>query len=265
MLGDPPARGTGLPAETIRKAVDLALGYDVGAAVLEELVEALSATPIAALVGNGGTTQLTAIDPATASVAEPVEPDDYDDEEEEEEDYYEDDTLAEQYEEPPVVIMTVEATAVAEEKPVEQVSEEDVEAPVITDEPAIEDFHDAAVLTIVETEDALDPAPERVELWLDFRDHYEDRRGRGRRRGGRGAVARPRARRERVSPRRQPPGRRADVRDPHPRAGRLCVMWRDVLHRVWERGILLGMFRTGGRTRHTAPTTVRASIVGCGC
>lgn len=186
VLGDAPARGLGLPPETVRKAIDLALGHDAGTTILDELVEAVAAAPLEVLLGNGGASQMTMTDPSTASLAEPPPDDDGDDDEDEDEygdEYDYEDDLVESYEEPPVVIVTVEAGAPNKgrlatiEEEIPQIAQEsiEVEEPVITDEPVVEDFHDAAVLPIVESDDALEPAPERVELWLDFREHYEDR------------------------------------------------------------------------------------------
>ena len=188
VLGGPPTRGThqGRPDEVVRRALDLALGWDPGSAVLQDLLEELAATPVECLIGDGATSQLTMIDPSTAPLVVPEddEENEYDDDEYDDDgdgdDF--DDGMAESYEEPPVPYEVDEDDVVAAPPAVTVTAAAAEIATIVAanaSDDAVNDFVEideepvAAVRTV--GEDALEAPPERVELWLEFHDHWDDR------------------------------------------------------------------------------------------
>ena len=185
VLGKSHVRGTQetAPDEVVRRALDLALGFDPGSGILQDMLDELAATTTECLLGDAGGYQLSMIDPSSAPLVLPEEPenDEYDDDDDEygsEEDEWEVDGLEEQYAEPPIV-----EEVIARAAPVVIVETKiAVPEPIEAAEPEIDDG-DAGLLDVLETalaldrdtEDALTVPPDRAELWLEFHDHWEDR------------------------------------------------------------------------------------------
>ncbi|HEY6036284.1 MAG TPA: hypothetical protein VIV58_18535 [Kofleriaceae bacterium] len=168
-FGEVQARGTREPGDTgpadvVRRAFDIAFGCDPGAAIIDDVRDALAIADEAPLVGSGrGDRILNVIDPR-ATPLDTVEDEPYDDEEEEEEDGWDEpwqDDL-ERYEEPVPVARLVVKTD--EDLWVEQEQAAEAEAygePV----PEVEDEPELTAIEVVEH-----PAD-----WFEFREHWEDR------------------------------------------------------------------------------------------
>ena len=168
VLGEQPLRESGAADVMVARALDAALGRHPGTHVLQDVLLALAATPIAPLVGDDASHPLTMIDPASAPLVEDEPDDDYDDEPDEEDELWDDDgDEVSLCNEPPVVIEDhVEEPAIADSS--EAIVEEVVEIVEL-------DLERLALQLAAETEDALVPPPERPELWLEFRDHWSER------------------------------------------------------------------------------------------
>jgi uncharacterized protein (TIGR02996 family) len=195
VLGKAHVRGTqqANPDEVVRRALDLSLGFDPGSGILQDMLDELAATPTQCLLGKAGGYQLSMVDPSSAPLVVPEEPDnDYDDEEDEygsEEEWDSEDGLEEQYAEPAIVEDVIaRAAPVIVERKIVFVTEAPVAEPVQPIEPVepVEpeiDDDDAGLLDVLETalaldrdtEDALTTPPDRSELWLEFHEHWDDR------------------------------------------------------------------------------------------
>ena len=192
VIGDKPVRETqDRPVELVRRAFDIAFGYDPSTAIVDDVLEELAVTPVEHLLGDGGTSQLTMIDPSTAPLVVPDDDGPYDDDdeyEEEDEDYahFDDDydDRSHEYPEPPLL---VDDEADEEEQPVvvkvvmpvvrvaaaiDVVDEEIPGDPVIEE---VEETFEEDPVVRPDDEDALALPPEREELWIEFRDHWYER------------------------------------------------------------------------------------------
>ncbi len=191
VLGKPHVRGTqeAEPDEVVRRALDLALGFDPGSGILQDMLDELAATPTECLLGKAGGYQLSMVDPSSAPLVVPEEPDSDDDDDDEygsEEDCWDDDDLDEQYSEPAIVedVISRVAPVVVETKlvvvtdvPVVAAVElvEPIESEIDDDDAGLLDVLETALALDRNTEDALTPPPDRSELWLEFHEHWDDR------------------------------------------------------------------------------------------
>jgi hypothetical protein len=193
------------PDDVVRRALDLALGCDFGAGLVNELLDELAITPIDRLLGVAVTDQLTMIDPSSAPLVLPEE-EEYDDDEDEDEDEYEDwdaddyDGMQASLEEPPpldedeeddppVPVTTAEIVKLKRTPAAETVVAVDAAEPVQAaaveaglddaDANAADDIYDEPEpeepKRTEEKEDALVARPDRFEQWFEFRDHWVDR------------------------------------------------------------------------------------------